>query len=348
MNNKLIPPIGILFVLLLLISGGCIEDDGTNNPPNPYNNKTNEVLHIENNTNNSLNPTQNNFNKTSYKENATETSNPSQNETINQNKENTTEETLYKSLYIEDPINEATTTVYRRKLEKNTKPSFEVGKEYRYNYTNPAKISGTNKTVIWTTVREFVVEKIEGIDGRDCYVISAAEKQVYTEESRKQAGVYSSEEYLKKSETMTHQQTSWYDKETGKLTQINHIGPGLLKNDEAEYWELRGVVFTPFSEWMLGLQDDFIWEQKSTYLSRGMAPRASNQTVEYRVLGRENVDGRECFKVEINFHEYEEYYDNRENNKAEHTYTDIIWVDVKERIIVKKEKQYDDAVTNLM
>jgi len=323
-------------------------DDDTNNQPNPHNNKTNGVLHKVNNINNSLNTAQNESNETPYKLNTTDAPNPPQNETTNQDKENTREDTLHKALHIEDTINKATTTVYRKKLEKNAKPSFEVGKIYRYNYTNPAKIYGTNKTVIWTTIREFVVEKIEEIDGRGCYVISTAEKKVYTEDGRKHAMKYSSEEYIQKSEEMTHQETIWYDKETGKLTQINHRGPGLLKKDKAEYWELEGHTFPFFSEWMLALEDNFSWEQKIIYLSEGVVPWASNQTMEYIVISRENVNGRECFKLEINFHVHEEYYDNREKDKEEHTYTDIIWVDVKERIIIKKEKQGDDAVTNLI
>ena len=285
MNNNLIASIGLL--MIVLITSGYIlllqQDE-----PHPEK---------ENNTNNSLNLLKDETDEEPEKENVT-----------------------IEHIEFTSETERGTVAVDKGKLDKNAKLSFEVGKKYKYKKT----YTEMNRTGI----TEYVVEKIEKVNGRECYAVSKSEKEILSEEVknlwRRNLGM--SEEELKQREIMAPKQIEYYDKETGKYIQIKRYclkcegGDKVIIGMDAEYDTVLHYRGDIFADWMLALNDNFIWEQK---INIDGGPYTLNYILKYKVNGRENVNGRECFKVEFKGIDY--WPSNR-----------TIWVDIKERIIAKE------------
>jgi hypothetical protein len=239
-------------------------------------------------------------------------------------------------------------TVDADELEKNTKLSFEVRKKYKYKTTSQ-RVEQTsyciskghcvqvNETRTYNMLFELTVEKIERVAGKECYVVSQETERKFTEgEKREMRGVNGGgmpevviEELEKKmNSAVTY---FYYDKENGKcLKTLHQSSTGTITTFTEERAEF--MQFNPlFSHWMLALHDNFIWEQKIN------TSASSEEFLEYVVKGKEEIDGRECFTVEIT----KKYVTNSGGQKYKSQETTIMWVDVKERIMVKSTTKYE-------
>jgi hypothetical protein len=237
-------------------------------------------------------------------------------------------------------------TVDADKLERNAKPSFEVGKKYKYqtaiqevvekSYCTSGGCITKNETITKNMPSEFAVEKMEKFSGKECYVVSRIIIVKISEEEK--ASRRMNEEVVKSMEESLNKNKAYYyyDKETGECVQIKYFKGEILlatfTKDRAEYVD-QAILF---SDWMLALNDDFMWERTadtSDQTTNGV--RHTTKEV-YTVKGREKVNGRECFKVEINS-KTEGY--GKYTSKSEEV--SVMWIDVKERIMVKSTTKYE-------
>jgi hypothetical protein len=243
-------------------------------------------------------------------------------------------------------------TVDAEKLEKNAKPSFEVGRKYKYQNTIQEVVEQSyctggvcitkNETLTKNIPSEFAVEKIERVDGKDCYVVSRVRIMKISDEEK--AAKRMNEEMVKSMEDYFNSQRTYYyyDKETGKCimqkySDINGISKTFTK-DWAEYSTRDPAIL--FSDWMLALNDNFMWEQKAE-ISDEAQGTTTQEVFEYTVKGREKVNGRECFKVEIN-----KKIEETSGEKYKTEEIDLVWIDVKERIMVKTTVKYEGVITS--
>ncbi len=300
-------------------------------------------------------------------------------------------------------------TVSAEELQKNTKPSFKVGKKYKYKTTsqgycmiiekfNPdgsprgtssscssipptnetykivftdneagggvsggdegtvfylpkgSKYDIKNETNIQIITDELSVEKIERVNKSDCFVISKVEKES-SEEIKKQNNA--SKSYMPEPYTPQMHLYYYYDKENGKLVQItaegggyssdpygnveSHITNKTYTGEESEF--IGGSIV--FSEWMLALNDNFIWERISNI---SIGSDISSTTFTYAVEGREKVNNRDCFKVEVT--EKTERNNIKSSGMKKVVKTSIVWVDVTERILVKQITKFEGLTTS--
>jgi hypothetical protein len=235
-------------------------------------------------------------------------------------------------------------TVSAERLEKNAKPSFEVGKKYKYKTTSQRTENYCtdrwckNETRMYNMLSEFSVEKTERIDGKECYVVSRRIDRKFTAEEKREMRRGMSEEVIEELEKRVNSRVTnfCYDKETGRCTQVKESSWNsdiTLTKEMAESAALESILF---SEWMLALSDDFIWERKINS-SHDMGEEIEIE--EYLVNGREKVNGRECFKVEITS-KIDDIGKQKRNSIT------IIWVDVKERIMVKTTTRWEGLSTS--
>jgi len=249
-------------------------------------------------------------------------------------------------------------TVDADELEKNAKPSFEVGKKYKYK-TMSQRVEQTsyciskghcvpvNETRTYNMLFDLTVEKIERFDGKECYVVSQETERKFTEEERREMrgvnGGGMPEEVIKELEKKINSAVTYfyYDKENGKcLKTLRQSSTGVntaFTNERAEVMQFNPL----FSHWMLALHDNFIWEQKIN------SSTGYEEFLEYAVKGREEINGRECFTVEIS----KRYITNSGGQKYKSLETTIMWIDVKERIMVKSTTKYEGlsvSETNLI
>ena len=122
--------------------------------------------------------------------------------------------------------------------------------------------------------------------------------------------------------------TKWlyYNKETGEAYEIDSLTEELVRLDD---FTGRGL---PLYNWMLALDDDFAIEPEYHYSDgRGFTSKAK---FVYKVVGRENLRGRECFKVE------NRVIDIDTNKVEERKY---YWVDVETRVWIKSVWYQDNV-----
>jgi len=178
-------------------------------------------------------------------------------------------------------------------LQRNAEVPFKQGEKFVYNLTWNENICERN-CLRPNTVLVFEVENYTTINGRNCYIISA-----------KYNG---------------HFMMYYYDSKTGDILMIKE------GNREIEWAEeARSITFDekglPFLYWMLSLKDNFTWEEHINVSGGGRDYQYINK---YVVVGKENVNNRTCFKVEI--------VQSSENITME--------IDVEKRIVVKKKVRY--------
>lgn len=163
----------------------------------------------------------------------------------------------------------------KKELPKNSEISFGVGDVFYYETTGGAK----DRTI-------YTVEGIETINGSDCFIVQR------------------NHSFIGPSDRTEFTDRLWYDKNTGEVKKAD-LGYYPLSVKVAQFLT-KGWFFSP---WMLSLTDDFELEIRynCTY-----EPGA---VIKYQVVGREMVNGRECFKVKLN-----DVY---------------LWIDIKKRILVK-------------
>ncbi len=193
-------------------------------------------------------------------------------------------------------------------LPKNSDIQFKVGQKFIYK--TPEEEYGW----LITTYR---VEKIERKNGKEYFVVLQEDNST-TFDDKERINII---QYF----------TYYYDKENGKVSQIK-VNDAIVK-DGAE--NLRATDMSFFAYWMLSLDDNANWEIKFTETTPSLN-LVEHRNFEFRVLAREKVNNRECFKVEkriINI-----------DKKNELEEIDYYWVDVKKRILIKKEFYSTDKV----
>ena len=181
--------------------------------------------------------------------------------------------------------------VEKLKFLRNSEVPLSVGKKFIYEVIENGG-RGTDK---------YTVERIEKINGNDYYVVR---RDFY---------------FVDKSKTIINDiDRAWYNTETGEVIKIEFNESQIVEGKVAEFIVSDTWNFAP---WMLALNDNF--EQKfkyrDTYTKEGQIDYKN-----YKVAGKEKINGRETFKVKItsivNFKkDNEEYW----------------WIDAQKRILVK-------------
>lgn len=358
MKNKLIILAGVLIIVssmvgvYVLFNSNLGNQDKNNTPdgvtPNPAYEEKNKNISEKNNagmtlthgkeetnknneTNISLNIYKNETYENTVKEKEKNTS-MSLNTHKNETYENMVKESSTTEIREIPPSRRENITIYKDKpLEKNAALSFKVGKEYTYNVTEVNSMD----------IMKYVVEKMEMVDGRDCYAVSEYLRSIISEENKKLLEDHLFGEEIKEMETMTFRETNYYDKENGEIMQrILRIGPSYRPSYMPPYNVLIprdqiNIDISPvaiFSDWMLALKDNLTWEEKSIVDDDQVTVTWS---LTYKVKGREKVNGRECFEVErtINATTFRKTFGDIQEGGPSQKAT--IWVDVNERITVK-------------
>lgn len=167
--------------------------------------------------------------------------------------------------------------VEKTEFLRNSDVPFKVGDTFSYEFAGSAK-----DTDIYT------VEGIERINGSDCFVV----RREYS--------------FTGPSDTIHTTERVWYDKDTGRIKKDELSESDILYGEVAESLSSDTLFF---AQWMLSLTDDFKLEIRynDTYATAGV--------LSYEVVGREKIDGRNCFKVKVN----DRY----------------LWVDAEKRILIK-------------
>lgn len=172
-------------------------------------------------------------------------------------------------------------------IEKNAEVPFKIGQKFEYEvkgYTNYGDIESQGKEI-------YFVKGIKRMNGSDYYVINL----------KVNISVIKPSDYI-----LDYENEYYYDKDTGDLKGVNFSNQILLgKEAELEAMDTSKM----FASWMLALTDNFSYAKKGLYKK-------------IKVIGKEKVNGRECFKVEV------ETIDRRM----------YIWVDVEKRIVIKEKK----------
>lgn len=194
---------------------------------------------------------------------------------------------------------------YFGNIQKNSEIQFKVGDKFLYR--TEGDLGGYSNIT-------YFVEEIKKVDGRECYVVSETDSSIYIEAEGWPP------QYFSRTITLC------YDKETGRVLRVT------LRENNEEFIiedganELR-AMHSFFAYWMLGLSDDAKWEILFTQITPSLNLTEYHKA-EFRVLGREKVNDRECFKVELR---YVELLDKKEVV----TSIDYYYVDVKKRIVVR-------------
>ena len=203
-------------------------------------------------------------------------------------------------------------SVSEAEIKKNSEISFKVGDKFMYQSPGYREKDGCQDT--------FTIERSEKVSGRDAYVVVNEHNEIYAETLFEKTKHYSTDDTT----------TYYYDKIDGEVLKIVNDDGEVIK-DGAE--NLRATAKTFFAYWMLGLADDAKWELSFTQTT-SFLNMTEHRKDEFRVVGREKVNNRNCFKVEKRIV-------NIDKNLVEEI--DYFWVDVKKRILIKKEFYADNV-----
>lgn len=183
-------------------------------------------------------------------------------------------------------------------LEFNENPQFKIGEKLEYRgYI----LMGTSGALNFHD--SFYVEKMERINKQDCYKIIYTNTQIFGDNS-----------------TIDIKSIAYINK-NGNITQY------LLQLTDENVILEDYVIFNKFylyQPWMLALKDDLKWNIDVTI-------EDTKEKYSYNVIGRENFNGRECFKVE-RIHKTGDEIDERV----------VMWVDAEKRILVKSEYWFEN------
>ncbi len=198
-------------------------------------------------------------------------------------------------------------------LPKNSDILFKIGEKFIYK--TPEKEYGG-------LITTYNVEKIEEINGRECFVVIQEDNETTIETL-----------FGKKEINNVIRHFTYYYKESGKVLKLK-VENAVVK-DGAE--DLRATDMSFFAYWMLGLDDNAKWEINFTETTKTpSSDLVEHRKFEFRVTGREKINTMECFKVE------KRVINLDKNNKVEEI--DYYWIDVKKRILIKKEFYNEDKV----
>lgn len=196
-------------------------------------------------------------------------------------------------------------------LELNSHPSFSIGQKFFYKTSSIPVEEG-----YYFEEQTFTINGKERIDGSEYYVII-----------RNLTGYVSADPsdtvLTERFESMIN---TWYcDSENGRC-----VG----KNVNPEKYSDENMFVTDsslFAYWMLGLKDNAKWSMylnatekidDGTYLK-------VNKKYEFEVIEKERVDEALCFKVKMTY---------IDTDTKEIRYVRNYWIDVKRRILIKKEE----------
>jgi len=209
-------------------------------------------------------------------------------------------------------------------IPHNTKPAFKVGDMFEYVAYNPKSSieRGLDYTSHSTQRITYSVVKKEKLKGIECYVIEGVNLFLLNESDPMSSGTVSRETY-------------YISTETGKIIKIISSGASIEMGVEmnkkeffadipSEISEVSGAIF--YSPWMLSLDDEFKMEIKTFNNGRKI------ETTTIKVVGRDKIKNRESYKIERRIIDEDNQVISR----------DIMWVDVKKRILIKNEGYYEN------
>jgi len=199
-------------------------------------------------------------------------------------------------------------------IQKNSEIQFKVGDKFLYQSDKEEATGSYGNTT-------YFVEGIKKVGDRECYLVSETDDFFFIEYTGARPQI------------LSRTNTLCYDKETGKVLQValREDGKEFIIKDGAD--EMR-AMHSFFAFWMLGLHDDAKWEILFTEITPSLN-LTENLKAEFRVLGREKINNRECFKVELRYVDLD---------KKEVTDIDYYYIDVKKRIVVRWERYTKDMV----
>ncbi len=192
------------------------------------------------------------------------------------------------------------------KLVPNTKPHFEVGEKFEYEITTQIQgISSSSKST-------YSVDKIERINSTEYFIIVNSQTN---EMQNPQTGAVIN--------TSTETK-SYINKETGEILKIvtSMGGQEITLNKDVASVSGNGM----FATWMLSLTDNFKWKVNAKDTSFGKTPES--ETIEYEVTGREKINKRDCFRVEMKV---------KSGQMTGNEGKIIFWVDVEKRIVIRMQ-----------
>lgn len=201
--------------------------------------------------------------------------------------------------------------------EHNIKPQFKVGDKFKY-MLHGSSLNPKNNSAYINGILECNVEKLERINGKDCYLLVSKTQESLPDNSPLKAII---------SETK-----HWVDKDTGKIIKTNMQQSMIQQNGKViEMPSSEAIMANEISDiygnimyypWMLALDDNF--EMKVNENKEGV--KTSFVSV-FKVVEKEKINDRDCFKVELRVLDNNRQVVLREN----------IWVDIKKRVLVKAE-----------
>jgi len=200
-------------------------------------------------------------------------------------------------------------------LEINSEPSFKIGQKYFYVLHSPKAINEGGNYYFATETYE--VKGTERINNTDYYVVICnyswyVSKTPETDisNSKRIGGVII---------------TWYYNKKNGECIGKNTISKENYMNED---------VFTTdhpfFARWMLCLEENIGW-----YMNNIVTQTIDNITIkvneryDFKVIGKEKIEGVECFKVKLDIVDIP-------TKKIERTR--YYWVDVNRRIGIKMQE----------
>jgi len=202
-------------------------------------------------------------------------------------------------------------------LKLTKKPNFKVGQIFRYRTTSRSMGESI------TSENFYIVKKIERIKGIDNYVILGSITQLPNPETG---------EILHANIKLT----TYVEKDTGYIPKI------LMEIEEIYNTTLEGDASSMsgnglFATWMLALKENLKWKQNITMNVSG---EEFSGEEEYKVVGMETINGRDCFKVEtISFIKPPGGTSQKIQFKQE------LWIDVYYRILVRSKGKFGSLVT---
>ncbi len=220
------------------------------------------------------------------------------------------------------------------KIPHNTKPTFKVGEKFEYSSYNPIITSeGIDNSQTSNQKTIYSVIKKEIYKGKECYVIEGTTLTIITNKTKSFIIPNSAVTHLFYIDTETGRGIYYtsipFKDEMNKTTKEFKRFFGEIPSEISEIWEVLPACFVP---WMLSLNNEFKIKIKNNKIG---------SKKEIRVIGKEVIKNRECYKVEVRSID--------ENNKVQDI--SIKWIDVKKRIIVKEEKYWEQlkvAESNLV
>jgi len=202
-------------------------------------------------------------------------------------------------------------------LKLTTKPNFKVGEIFKYRTTSRSMGESV------TSENFYIVKKIERIKGIDNYVILGSITQLPNPETGK---VLHTNIKL----------TTYVYKETGYIPKI------LMEIEEIHNTTIEGDAASMsgngmYATWMLALKENLKWKQNITMNVGG---EEFSGEEEYKVVGVETINGRNCFKVETM-----SSIKLPGGTSQKIQFKEELWIDVYNRILVKSKGKFGNLAT---